>query len=390
MAMGMIGDGGVRQGKQTKSERVARDLEVMARQLGAGERLPSVRSLCTSLCISLATLNAAMRSLEARGVIERRHGSGVYVAESIAIKRIAVVVNSGFLLAGGSPVWGMLFGEIMTRMPAGEAEAAIFMATPPKEGGLPQTLPADLVYAIEQGRVDGVIGIGLHVNAVNALELAGLQVVSFSGSGDWVFRVNVVDMAQELARGFLKAGLKTAVIAGCSNAAQWEENRVALEEAGLRVLGESDEQWSEGGLVERMSHPFLHLGQDFATNFESVVQGPERPDVLFLMDDIFAQGFLMIWRNSKYRDSVQLACHSNRELRMYMGWEGQLGLMEIEILPLAQVLVDAALLSLKGKKLNSLGCAQQLKLNDESLAMETKTENGRLITTLKWKAQLLT
>jgi hypothetical protein len=41
----MISDG-VRQGKQTKSERVARDLEVMAKDLGAGERLPSVRALC--------------------------------------------------------------------------------------------------------------------------------------------------------------------------------------------------------------------------------------------------------------------------------------------------------------------------------------------------------
>jgi hypothetical protein len=330
-----------------------------------------------------------MRSLEARGVIERRHGSGVYVTEGIAIKRIAVVVNSGFLLAGGSPVWGMLFGEIMARMPVSDAEAAIYLATPPKEGGLPKTLPADLVYAIEQGRVDGVIGIGLHTAAVSLLESAGLKVVSFSGAGHWTFRSNIVLMAQELAREFVKDGMKTAVIAGCAGAAQWEQNRVAIEEAGLKVIGKSDQNWSESGLVQRMSSPFLHLGQDFATSFEKVVQGPGKPDVLFLMDDIFAQGFLMVWRNSKFRDSVQLVCQSNREMRMYMGWEGRLGLMEIEILPIAQILVDAALISLDDRKFSLAECAKKLPVKDPSLAMENKIEDGRLITTLMWKPQLL-
>jgi hypothetical protein len=72
-----------------------------------------------------------------------------------------------------------------------------------------------------------------------------------------------------------------------------------------------------------------------------------------------------------------------------MGWEGRLGLMEIEILPIAQILVDAALISLDDRKFSLAECAKKLPVKDPSLAMENKIEDGRLITTLMWKPQLL-
>lgn len=54
-----------------------------------GQRLPSEQSLCAALGVSRITLRDALRVLEDRGLIERRHGLGSYVT-----------MNSGHLTAG--------------------------------------------------------------------------------------------------------------------------------------------------------------------------------------------------------------------------------------------------------------------------------------------------
>ena len=48
-------------------------------ELRPGDRLPSVRSLAERFSVAAPTLREALRQLQASGVIEIRHGSGVYV-----------------------------------------------------------------------------------------------------------------------------------------------------------------------------------------------------------------------------------------------------------------------------------------------------------------------
>jgi GntR family transcriptional regulator len=50
----------------------------------AGERLPSVRKMAEDLVINPNTVVRAYRDLESEGVVELRHGSGVFVCESVA------------------------------------------------------------------------------------------------------------------------------------------------------------------------------------------------------------------------------------------------------------------------------------------------------------------
>jgi GntR family transcriptional repressor for pyruvate dehydrogenase complex len=49
-----------------------------------GRRLPSERDLAEELQVSRPTIREAMIALEIRGLVEARHGSGVYVAETLA------------------------------------------------------------------------------------------------------------------------------------------------------------------------------------------------------------------------------------------------------------------------------------------------------------------
>ena len=50
----------------------------------AGEQLPSVRKMAEDLVINPNTVVRAYRDLESEGIVELRHGSGVFVRESVA------------------------------------------------------------------------------------------------------------------------------------------------------------------------------------------------------------------------------------------------------------------------------------------------------------------
>jgi GntR family transcriptional regulator len=52
----------------------------------AGEQLPSVRRLAEDLLINPNTVVRAYRDLESEGIVELRHGSGVFVRDSVSAR----------------------------------------------------------------------------------------------------------------------------------------------------------------------------------------------------------------------------------------------------------------------------------------------------------------
>jgi GntR family transcriptional regulator len=53
----------------------------------AGEQLPSVRKMAEDLLINPNTVVRAYRDLEQNGIVELRHGSGVFVRESVVARK---------------------------------------------------------------------------------------------------------------------------------------------------------------------------------------------------------------------------------------------------------------------------------------------------------------
>jgi len=68
---------------QTLSQKIERRIEeaIIQRKLIAGNKLPSERELCASFAVSRTALREALRRLNARGLIEIKKGSGMYVSE---------------------------------------------------------------------------------------------------------------------------------------------------------------------------------------------------------------------------------------------------------------------------------------------------------------------
>ncbi len=66
---------------QTLSQKIERNIEqaILEKKLPVGSKLPSERELCEMFAVSRTALREALRRLSARGLIEIKKGSGMYV-----------------------------------------------------------------------------------------------------------------------------------------------------------------------------------------------------------------------------------------------------------------------------------------------------------------------
>ncbi len=79
---------------QTLSQKIERRIEeaIRQRKLVPGNKLPSEKELCASFVVSRTALREALRRLSARGLVEIKKGSGMYVSE-IAIEDAVKSLN---------------------------------------------------------------------------------------------------------------------------------------------------------------------------------------------------------------------------------------------------------------------------------------------------------
>uniref|UniRef100_UPI001C4E0399 GntR family transcriptional regulator n=1 Tax=Rhodococcus qingshengii TaxID=334542 RepID=UPI001C4E0399 len=66
-------------------------------QLRAGDRLPASRRLATEMGVSRNTVLAAFEQLDAEGYLDKRQGSGTYVADTIAAQTYTAIHAPGIL-----------------------------------------------------------------------------------------------------------------------------------------------------------------------------------------------------------------------------------------------------------------------------------------------------
>ncbi|HEX8031890.1 MAG TPA: GntR family transcriptional regulator [Vicinamibacterales bacterium] len=72
---------------------------IAAGAIRPGEQLPSVRKMAEDLLINPNTVVRAYRDLESDGIVELRHGSGVFVRESVEA-RADVMRKAGPIMRG--------------------------------------------------------------------------------------------------------------------------------------------------------------------------------------------------------------------------------------------------------------------------------------------------
>ncbi len=77
--------------------------EIAAGRLMDGERLAPERAMARDLCVAVGTLRKALADLEAKGLLERIHGSGNYVRHRPDIASIYALFRLELIEGGGLP-----------------------------------------------------------------------------------------------------------------------------------------------------------------------------------------------------------------------------------------------------------------------------------------------
>ncbi len=154
---------------------------------GAGGKLPTVRELSQQFAQPVREIDKALLPLERRGLVQRKHGSGIYVTDRIRQKTIGVAFGGDIYRPDYSPFWALLLKAV--RDEAGERslqhQVYIDISDQRDKPGSHTQLFNDL----EEQRLDGLLLLSPHWNPAGMCELraSGVPLVVLGGSEptDW-------------------------------------------------------------------------------------------------------------------------------------------------------------------------------------------------------------
>ena len=124
--------------------------ELLQREIAAGrwqhgERLPPENTLAARLGVAVGTLRKSLAELAARGVLQRRQGSGTYVQQREGQRSVYAFFRLERLDGAGLPGAQLLSLQRCMRAPAGAAGSTDAPAVPlPALGGAPADQPQAL------------------------------------------------------------------------------------------------------------------------------------------------------------------------------------------------------------------------------------------------------
>lgn len=326
------------------ASRVAQAADVLRKEVqskGPGTRLSSVRELKARLGFSQASLAAAFEQLEREGLIERRHGSGVYASAQSDQVRIAVAMDPKFLLlANRSPIWHLVINSIFGAADAKGWSADLHLgAISPSVTGYsvlaPEALPTALLADLNNHRLSGAVCIGLSQGAVNVITHAGVPVASLAGYGQ--------AMVEFHHRRLLEQGLKAVKQQGAGTV--WV---VASRLRDLVSLGEYAAKLDvralacQLGEIEPVDKPLesvdpVQLGWQWARTVEL-----NSGEAIVSCDDMLTVGIVMGLhsRGIEPGRDVQIATHSNKGSSTLTGWHQSLIRLEYDPEQFAEVLLN--------------------------------------------------
>jgi DNA-binding LacI/PurR family transcriptional regulator len=186
-----------------------------AHHLGPGAKLPKVTQLCADLGASTTTLNLALTRLEQDGLIERRHGVGIFVSPNLT-KTIALICEPSFLESTGhSPLWALVIKSLRQRAQAKNETLQLHFARrmTPRTPPVPDGLARDL----KQKRIQGIFALGLHHEVLSWLDSYEVPIVSFAS---WS-RTEIHHVGYEHYSGFIEQGLEILQEKNCRNIEFW-------------------------------------------------------------------------------------------------------------------------------------------------------------------------
>ena len=349
--------------RRKKSGKVYDEIRAMALRLGPDARLPTMTQLRDTLGASIATLDSVLGDLEARNIIRRKQGSGIYVASHVK-RPIALLINLGqFSHSNASPFWSLLLEQARQRA-AQWSDIVHFYATFDEEDSK-APLVGSLRENIERGRIQGILGVGIPTGVSDQLIALALPHVVYAAYGGLM-------VAQD-HNSLIESGVAALAAQNCKNIQMWrqmpaaheivsvaQENsrisaifRRALDRNGLSgvpdALWQDSEQFVriEAGLtMENRQEQGFHLAQ-------AAFGGAETPpDGILLLDDMVTFGALAALRKMRIEPGrdVKIATHANAGSSILMGYEDAITRLEFNSAELIETMFALLEAWMRGEK----------------------------------------
>ncbi|MFZ2657483.1 MAG: GntR family transcriptional regulator [Victivallales bacterium] len=329
-----------------RTESLCNALVALAEHLGPGGQFPTVRELARSLGVSLSTLDRVLHGLEDRGLIERRHGQGVFVGVQVGKKTIGVVSGFNIFELGTSPFHGMFIDVARHSIEKRGGCFRFYLDIENSVNGLPSHL--ELESSLKKKELSGIIFLGARQpEEIDWIKGFAIPMVSFTDCPHSEFRVYmdypamvgqcsdilIKDGCRRLALLPYWDGEKGALFSSCVEAFKktMRMHRVAFKDElvwrrGKTDICETNEQQGWRAVME--------LFKDRPASM--------RPDGIVSTDDMMTRGAVaaLAELGIRFGEEVRIATHANRGSSALDLYKSKLRMVEFDIEELIELLLN--------------------------------------------------
>ncbi len=317
--------------RRPKSKYVREALNNLALQVGPDGKLPTMSELCRALDVANMTLVGALKDLEARDIIERRHGVGLYVSPRIHQKTVGLVYGYDIFQAGTSPWAHMLVKAAQARSAVKNEKFRFYLDIASDKEGVPTH--HNLADDLKSDRLNGVICAGVqNPHSLEWIRKHEVPLVALASRAVTPWRV-AIDHAETIklaVRALSAEGCRQIALMHCPEpdgtllATRVEAFHATMEEVKLAARPEwiwSPLNASATGSREapEMMETKEELGcravmEIFGKAAPAASPGPGIPDGLVSADDMMTRGAVMALQKLGLRAGrdVRIATHANR------------------------------------------------------------------------------
>ena len=342
-----------------KFDQACAQLSQIAYNLGPEARMPTFASLCVQTRVSKATLDAALRQLEARGIVMRRQGVGIFVSSQLR-RSIALVCHPQFFVDPNiHGFWELIMREARLRVAGSHYDLAFHFSSIDGVAPTGHSLHMGLEDDIRAGRVQGVLAVGLPIVAVEWMRRQNVTVVEFAGFGPVSVNLDGVDV--------VKLGVEALVARGCRRLALWSEiwreprrdNQAGIRaeaRAFRRALAARGLECRRNWLRPQVREIIGRSSHELARDWTSEIFGAPReswPDGLLLANDILTRDVMSALQKLEVvpnRDII-IASHANTDSPVLRAYEDDITLIEYNSGEIVRVMFDKLETLLRGETL---------------------------------------
>ncbi|MGE9295367.1 MAG: substrate-binding domain-containing protein [Puniceicoccales bacterium] len=335
-----------------KQPYVIEEISKMAQRYGPGMKLPTAQQLAQQLDVTATTLDRSLAKLEARGIINRRQGSGIFVSNQILKKRIGLVFGQNIFQAGSSTFYLLLLQHCERRAAESNEQFSFYM-TPPKQDVIEPNayFNQDLYHSLKEGLLDGLIICEVRDEAhFTWLYEQDIPVVSTESSGNcYHVKFDIQTLIDLAVKSLVDQGCKTLGFFGILH-----QHLQAFEKAAAKFDVSIEEKCvihPEPG-VEPPHDAHEPLGRQWMqTCLERCGGKHGLPDGIVISDDIIARGALLHLREQGIfpNKDLHVASHANKGSLVLEYWQDVITMVEYDLREVVDTLFDLLEQMMSGK-----------------------------------------